>query len=98
VWDYGLSLNKVIDYMMAAKPILASYGGYPSMINEADCGYFVPPNNVNALVSGILEMQSKKPDDRADMGARGRKWLLKNRPYSKLAQDYLAILFGTTAL
>ena len=38
VWKYGQSLNKVIDYMMAGKPIVASYTGYPSMINEAACG------------------------------------------------------------
>ena len=25
VWDYGMSLNKLTDYMLAAKPVLASY-------------------------------------------------------------------------
>ncbi|MEA2017506.1 MAG: glycosyltransferase family 4 protein, partial [Campylobacterota bacterium] len=35
VWDYGQSMNKVVEYMLASKPIIASYTGYPSMINEA---------------------------------------------------------------
>ncbi len=34
-------MNKVVEYMLAGKPIIASYTGYPSMINEAECGYFV---------------------------------------------------------
>lgn len=93
VWDYGQSLNKVIDYMLAAKPIVASYSGYPSMINESDCGVFVPSNDVDALIAAILEMQSKSQEERSKMGARGRDWLLYNRNYSKLASDYLSILF-----
>lgn len=36
VWRFGQSLNKVIDYMLSGKPIIASYTGYPSMINEAE--------------------------------------------------------------
>ncbi|MCZ4323461.1 glycosyltransferase family 4 protein [Pseudomonas anguilliseptica] len=93
VWDYGQSLNKVIDYMLAAKPVVASYNGYPSMINEAGCGKFVPANDVSLLVAAILEMSSHNHAVREQMGLRGREWLLKNRNYSKLASEYLAILF-----
>jgi len=46
VWKYGQSLNKVIDYMLSGKPVVASYTGYPSMINEADCGSYVPAGDV----------------------------------------------------
>lgn len=93
VWDYGQSLNKVIDYMLAAKPILASYNGYPSMINESGCGVFVPANDVGAVVSAVLDMKSRSEEERLLMGARGREWLLTNRNYSKLCSDYLSILF-----
>ena len=37
VWCFGQSFNKLIDYMLAGKPIVASYSGYPSMIDEAAC-------------------------------------------------------------
>lgn len=93
VWDYGQSLNKVIDYMLAAKPIVASYSGYPSMINDSGCGVFVPANDVNAVIDTILDMKIKSEDERSLMGLRGREWLLQNRAYSKLSADYLSILF-----
>lgn len=93
VWDYGQSLNKVVDYMLAAKPVVASYSGYPSMINEAGCGVFVPANDVDALVTAILDMKLRSQVEREQSGARGREWLLQNRNYSKLGSDYLAILF-----
>ncbi|WP_337242206.1 glycosyltransferase, partial [Proteus faecis] len=28
IWKYGWSPNKLIDYMMAGKPIIASYSGF----------------------------------------------------------------------
>ncbi len=92
VWKYGQSMNKVIDYMLSAKPIVASYSGYPSMINEARCGVFVPPGDTLALQDQIARFQAMPADERAGMGARGRHWVLENRPYSVLAMNYLKLL------
>lgn len=39
VWNYGQSLNKLIDYMVAARPIIASYSGYRSMVDESGAGF-----------------------------------------------------------
>jgi len=88
VWRYGLSLNKLIDYMLAGKPIIASYSGYPSMINEAQCGIFVPAKDVSSLAKAIYEYANIPKDKLEDIGKRGREWILKNRPYKKIAQEY----------
>jgi glycosyltransferase involved in cell wall biosynthesis len=93
VWRYGQSLNKVIDYMLSGKPILASYSGYYSMINEANCGQFIPSGNVEALKNELLRLAALDPKALAEMGERGRNWVLKNRNYQKLALEYRAILF-----
>jgi len=95
VWKYGQSLNKVIDYMMAGKPIVASYTGYPSMINEAACGTYVPAGAVAALKREIVRYASLSEQERFEMGTRGKTWLLKNRGYKKLAMDYLDILIDS---
>lgn len=92
VWDYGLSLNKLIDYMLAAKPIVASYSGYPSMINEAECGTFVPAGDATALSDEVRRYASMPLQTRESMGEKGRAWLLTNRDYAVLAQDYLEVL------
>ncbi len=86
VWRYGQSLNKVIDYMLAGKPIVASYTGYPSMINEAGCGNYVPAGDVAALRADILRYAAMPAEERAEIGARGREWLLTHRRYRKLAE------------
>ena len=93
VWRYGQSLNKVIDYMLAGKPIIASYAGYPSMINEAECGTYIPAGNMAALRAEVLRYSLLPKSEREMIGARGRDWLLAHRNYQALAQNYLAILF-----
>ncbi|MGB3792183.1 MAG: glycosyltransferase family 4 protein [Sphingopyxis granuli] len=95
VWKYGQSLNKVIDYMLAGRPILASYSGYPSMVDESGGGSYVPAGDVEALHSEILRYAGMTPAERAAIGAAARDWLLSNRAYDRLARDYLEIALPT---
>lgn len=94
VWKYGQSLNKIIDYMMSGKPILASYTGYRSMLNEADCGSYVPAGDLHSLRQEIIRYASLHEEERKLIGSRGRRWLLKNRSYHNLAVQYLKIMEG----
>ncbi|HGS4986568.1 TPA: glycosyltransferase family 4 protein [Vibrio cholerae] len=94
VWEYGQSLNKVIDYMLSAKPIVASYSGYPSMINEAECGFFLQSSNITALEQKILEFKDTPIFYREKIGLRGRTWLIENRSYEKLSIEFAKVLFS----
>lgn len=94
VWDYGQSLNKLIDYMLSARPVLASYSGFPTMINEANCGYYVPAGDADALVDRLKQLASMPISERLEMGEQGREWLLHNRRYSALAEHFADAIFG----
>jgi glycosyltransferase involved in cell wall biosynthesis len=93
VWKYGQSLNKLIDYMLAAKPVVASYDGFPSMLNEARSGVFVPAGDCDALTSEIQRLAMLDRDELRAIGERGRIWLLEHRGYPVLATEYEQILF-----
>jgi glycosyltransferase involved in cell wall biosynthesis len=97
VWKYGLSLNKVIDYMLAGKPILASYTGHPTMVDEAGAGTSVPAGDVAALEAEILRYAAMAPEARRAMGEAGRDWLLRYRSYRTLAENYLQIVVPARA-
>lgn len=94
VWKFGQSLNKLVDYMLAGKPVVASYSGYPSMINEAGSGVFVPAGDVSALCVEIERVAALSGEERAAMGEAGRRWIVENRSYDKLAMEYIAIAVG----
>ena len=89
VWNYGQSLNKVVDYMLSGKPIIASFTGFPSMINESGCGSFVPAGDIPALVSEIERYSKLSASERLIIGKKGQSWLLENRSYEKLGKDFL---------
>lgn len=86
VWDYGQSMNKVVDYMLAAKYIVAQYTGYPSFINEAECGVFTDGNGLPDSLNAALDMPA---DERDSAGMAGREWLLATQNYETLAAEYL---------
>ena len=93
IYDYGQSANKIIDYMIASKPIIMSYSGYPSMVNEANCGYIIPSEDPGALRDQILKMYNMPRSEISILGTNGRKWLLSNRKYKNLADKYLKLIF-----
>ena len=86
VWDYGQSMNKIVDYMLAGKYIVAQYTGYPSFINEAGCGVFTDGTGLAYSLDAAIAMPRVKRDS---AGLAGRNWLLENQNYEKLASDYL---------
>ena len=93
IWEYGQSRNKVVDYMLSGRPVLASYSGHPSMIDEADSGTFVPAGDPGAVADELRRYAAMAPAERAAMGRRGREWLLEHRSFERLAADYEEILF-----
>lgn len=93
VWDYGQSLNKVVDYMAAGKIIVGSFSGYPSMIDEAGCGFFVPAGDAQMLRLKLDQIANLSPNERHDLGEKGRRWIIENRSYTVLASLYQNILF-----
>lgn len=93
VWQFGQSLNKIIDYMVSGKPIVASYTGFPSMINEANCGSYVPAGDMLSLKGEIERYANMSQSELSEIGLRGKSWILNNRSYQNLAKNYLEILF-----
>ena len=89
VWEYGQSMNKIVEYMIAGKPIIASYTGYQSMINEAGCGIFISSVNSDDIKDALLLYSSKSKEELNEIGKNGKKWIYNNRTYEKLAKEYI---------
>lgn len=89
VWKFGQSMNKMVEYMLSAKPIIASYSGFPSMLNEANSGEFVLPGSSNRLKNVLLKYASLDEKERVAIGRRGYDWIIVNRSYAKLSKEYL---------
>jgi len=89
VWKFGQSMNKVVEYMLAGKPIVATYTGFPSMINEANCGLFVQSDKPEDLKNVFLYFSNMSEEERLKIGENGRNWIYQYRTYDKLAKEYI---------
>ena len=92
IWRYGQSLNKLIDYMLSGTPIIGSYDGYQTMINESNCGEYIMPNDSDELLRKIYKYKNMSTKQREQIGIKGKKWVLENRSYEKLSNSLSKII------
>ncbi|MDY0216008.1 MAG: glycosyltransferase family 4 protein [Bacteroidales bacterium] len=92
LYEMGISANKIFDYMYAAKPIIHSNNASNDLIKSADCGFSIPAEDVNAISDAILESSKLEKDKLAEMGQKGKKYVLENHMYENLAMQYISIM------
>jgi glycosyltransferase involved in cell wall biosynthesis len=92
IYRFGVSPNKIFDYMLAGKPVVHSINASNDLVAESGCGITVPPENPEAIAEAIRQLASLSQDQREEMGRRGRNFALKHHDYRVLAKNFLAAL------
>lgn len=92
LYRFGISLNKLFDYMMAAKPIIFSGEVSNNLVKEYRCGLSIIPENPKAIAEGVMEVLSLPFEERLEMGKRGREGVLANHNLQYLARRFTAEL------
>ncbi len=91
VFNYGVSPNKWVDYMYAAKPVLVALDGPGHIIKEAGCGEILPAERPDILAQKILEYSQKPKEELKQMGERGKKYLIEKLNYDYLSDKYIQV-------
>ena len=89
LYRFGISPNKLMDYMMAGKPVVHSVSAGNDPVTEAGCGITVPPGDVVAVVDAVLELAALSQSARNCMGQAGKTAILQNQTYKVLAKRFL---------
>ncbi len=71
LYRYGVSFNKLCDYVAAGRPVL--FAGNPSnnLVKEFQCGIVVPPEDPPAIAAAIRRLEEMTAEQRAEMGRNG---------------------------
>ena len=91
---FGMSMNKMFDYMMAAKPIILAIEAGNNLVREADCGIDVEPDNKTEISKAILNLKAMSQEERIEMGENGRRFVLSHHTYQVLGKQYLDIMIN----
>lgn len=92
VFCFGVSPNKLIDYMMANKPVLYAIEAGNDLVAESGCGISIPPERPEAIASAVLHFMAMSPSERDTMGLRGKEYVLANHDYTALAKKFELIM------
>jgi glycosyltransferase involved in cell wall biosynthesis len=92
IYRFGIAPNKLMDYMMAARPVLHAVEAGNDPVAEAGCGITVAPESASAIVDGLRQLLALTSAERAQMGERGRAFVLAHHTYPVLAQCFIDAL------
>jgi wblI protein len=94
VFTFGMSPNKIYDYMMAGKPIVQAIDAANNIVEIANCGIYAEPDNVEAVRNAIQQLIDMGPEKRRELGENGREYVLSHNTYDVLTDEYLRALSG----
>ena len=92
LYRFGISPNKIFDYMLASKPIIHAVNAPNKFVDEAKCGIAIEPENPQAIVDAILKLQKMTKKQLETMGKNGQKYVLKNHDYKILSEKFIEII------
>lgn len=88
LYEYGISPNKIFDYMNAEKPIIMCGDMKNSIVEKSKCGWVVPAENSEKLAELLLNISTLNKEELQNYGERGKKYLDTHFKYSILASKY----------
>lgn len=92
LFRFGISPNKLFDYMYSGKPIIQAIEAGNDMVSEAGCGITVEPENPDAIAEAIIKLIAKPEEELALMGRKGKEFVIKNHDYKIISENFLNLM------
>lgn len=89
LYQYGVNPNKLIDYLMAGRPIIHGIEAGNDMVKESGSGISIPAESEEAISAAVRQLMTMPKEELEKMGANGRRYALANHDYKKLAQKFI---------
>lgn len=89
IYRYGVSPNKLMDYMLSSKPILHANGVGNDIVAECGCGISVPPEDPKAIARAVRRFMKMDEETRSAIGRKGRAYLLQEYQNKDLARKFI---------
>lgn len=93
LFDFGISPQKIFDYMNAARPILLAGEFLDNPVSKGKCGFVIPSENTEKLRESIISISQMDKAKLDKLGSIGKEYLLENFTYDILAKKYISEVF-----
>lgn len=92
LFRFGISPNKLIDYMMAGKPVIQAINAGNDIVSEASCGISVEAEDPDAIVKALSELIALPKEEKIKMGQNGERYVARNHDYAILAEKFIMLM------
>ena len=92
IYRYGVSLNKSFDYLASAKPVVMAGNSQNNIVEEANAGIAVEPENPEALAEAIVKIYELPEEKRIELGKNGRRYVEQFYDIKNLATNLESLL------
>lgn len=92
ILKYGLSSNKLYDYLASGRPVISACAAPENPVSESGGGICVPPESPGAVSDALLQLAALGEASRRAMGERGMTWVYRNHGTTGLAERFLTAL------
>lgn len=92
LYRFGVSMNKLFDYLAAARPVIIASNAINDPVAEAGAGLSVKAGDANALADAINRLMRTTAEEREAMGRNGRRHVEQHYSYSTLAARFAKVL------
>lgn len=92
VFKYGISMNKLCDYLFSGRPTIFAGESAYDPVSEASAGISVRGEDPIALADAIIKLAELPYQERLEMGKNGIAWILRHHELGALTDRLEAIL------
>lgn len=92
VFRWGVSPNKLFDYMASKRPVIFAVNSSNSPVESAGCGVRIAPEDPEALAAAVRQLAATDAGSRRAMGEHGAAYVAENHSFDRLTDKLEAVL------
>lgn len=92
LYKYGVSFNKIFDYLLSARPVLIASCAKFDIIKSSSSGLISNAGNHIMLGKNIIKMTNLTETEKNKFGTNGRNYVLANFLYKDLSEKLVKVL------
>lgn len=89
VFKYGISFNKIVDFMEAGLPVILPIDTKGDPVSESGCGIVTGGNAPSDIAASIDQMLDMTSDERRTMGEKGRAYVKDHLSYRRISKAFI---------
>ena len=98
LFRFGVSPNKLFDYMLARLPVIYAIESANDPVGEAQCGLRIFAERPQAIADAVEKLIALPAERRKQMGDAGRAYALREHGYRALARRYIELIDPSTVI